>query len=47
MMGRFWAMLRRPTLVRRLMIAQMLMLTMVWSLAVAYVLVEGRTKQAM
>ena len=41
MMGRFWAMLRRPTLVRRLMMAQMLMLTMVWSLAVAYVLVEG------
>ena len=41
MMGRFWAMLRRPTLVRRLMIAQMLMLTVLWSLAVAYVLVEG------
>ncbi|KAB8054786.1 sensor histidine kinase [Janthinobacterium rivuli] len=41
MMGRLWAMLRRPTLVRRLMMAQMLMLTMVWSLAVAYVLVEG------
>lgn len=41
MMGRFWAMLRRPTLVRRLMMAQMLMLTVLWSLAVAYVLVEG------
>ncbi|MDO8035028.1 ATP-binding protein [Janthinobacterium sp. SUN128] len=41
MMGRFWAMLRRPTLVRRLMVAQMLMLTVLWSLAVAYVLVEG------
>jgi two-component system sensor histidine kinase QseC len=41
MMGRFWTMLRRPTLVRRLMMAQMLMLTLVWSLAVAYVLVEG------
>lgn len=41
MMGRFWAMLRRPTLVRRLMIAQMLMLSVLWSLAVAYVLLEG------
>ena len=41
MMGRFWVMLRRPTLVRRLMMAQMLMLTVLWSLAVAYVLVEG------
>ncbi|KAB8059891.1 sensor histidine kinase [Janthinobacterium sp. FT14W] len=41
MMGRFWAMLRRPTLVRRLMLAQMLMLTVLWSLAVAYVLFEG------
>ncbi|NVI80423.1 ATP-binding protein [Janthinobacterium sp. BJB401] len=41
MMRRFWAMLRRPTLVRRLMVAQMLMLTVLWSLAVAYVLVEG------
>ncbi|PLY41814.1 two-component sensor histidine kinase [Janthinobacterium sp. ROICE36] len=41
MMGRFWAMLRRPTLVRRLMLAQMLMLTVLWSLAVAYVLIEG------
>ena len=41
MMGRFWAMLRRPTLVRRLMMAQMLMLTVLWSLAVAYVLFEG------
>ena len=41
MMGRFWTMLRRPTLVRRLMIAQMLMLSVLWSLAVAYVLFEG------
>ena len=41
MMGRFWAMLRRPTLVRRLMIAQMLMLSALWTLAVAYVLLEG------
>ena len=41
MMGRFWTMLRRPTLVRRLMMAQMLMLTVLWSLAVAYVLFEG------
>ncbi|MGK5079407.1 ATP-binding protein [Janthinobacterium sp. HLX7-2] len=41
MMGRFWAMLRQPTLVRRLMMAQMLMLTVLWSLAVAYVLFEG------
>ena len=41
MMGRFWAMLRRPTLVRRLMVAQMLMLSVLWSLAVAYVLIEG------
>ena len=41
MMGRFWAMLRRPTLVRRLMMAQMLMLSVLWSLAVAYVLIEG------
>ena len=41
MMGRFWVMLRRPTLVRRLMMAQMLMLTVLWSLAVAYVLFEG------
>ena len=41
MMGRVWAMLRRPTLLRRLMMAQMLMLTVLWSLAVAYVLVEG------
>lgn len=41
MMGRFWQMLWRPTLVRRLMMAQMLMLTILWSLAVAYVLVEG------
>ena len=41
MMGRFWAMLRRPTLVRRLMMAQMLMLSVLWSLAVAYVLFEG------
>lgn len=41
MMVRFWAMLRRPTLVRRLMIAQMLMLSVLWSLAVAYVLFEG------
>jgi hypothetical protein len=41
MMGRFWAMLRRPTLVRRLMMAQMLMLSILWSLAVAYVLFEG------
>jgi two-component system sensor histidine kinase QseC len=44
MMGRFWAMLRRPTLVRRLMIAQMLMLTVLWSLAVAYVLFEGTSE---
>lgn len=41
MMGRFWAMLRRPTLVRRLMVAQMLMLSVLWSMAVAYVLLEG------
>lgn len=41
MMGRFWDTLRRPTLVRRLMMAQMLMLTVLWSLAVAYVLFEG------
>ena len=41
MMGRVWAMLRRPTLLRRLMLAQMLMLTVLWSLAVAYVLIEG------
>ncbi|MCC7701863.1 sensor histidine kinase [Janthinobacterium sp. GW460P] len=41
MMWRFWQMLWRPTLVRRLMMAQMLMLTVLWSLAVAYVLVEG------
>lgn len=41
MMWRFWQMLWRPTLVRRLMMAQMLMLTILWSLAVAYVLVEG------
>ncbi|WP_219114517.1 ATP-binding protein [Janthinobacterium sp. UMAB-56] len=41
MMGRFWAIIRRPTLVRRLMMAQMLMLTVLWSLAVAYVLFEG------
>ncbi len=40
-MGRFWAIIRRPTLVRRLMMAQMLMLTVLWSLAVAYVLFEG------
>ena len=38
---RGWHMLRRPTLVRRLMMAQMLMLTVLWSLAVAYVLFEG------
>ncbi|MGK5057225.1 sensor histidine kinase [Janthinobacterium sp. LB2P49] len=44
MMGRFWAMLRRPTLVRRLMMAQMLMLTVLWSLAVAYVLLEGTSE---
>ncbi|MDN2716152.1 ATP-binding protein [Janthinobacterium sp. SUN120] len=44
MMGRFWAMLRRPTLVRRLMMAQMLMLTVLWSLAVAYVLFEGASE---
>ncbi|KHA76232.1 hypothetical protein NC77_23800 [Janthinobacterium lividum] len=43
-MGRFWAMLRRPTLVRRLMMAQMLMLTVLWSLAVAYVLFEGTSE---
>ncbi len=41
MIGHVWAMLRRPTLLRRLMMAQMLMLTVLWSLAVAYVLVEG------
>ena len=41
MIGHVWAMLRRPTLVRRLMMAQMLMLTVLWSLAVAYVLFEG------
>ena len=41
MMGRFWQILWRPTLVRRLMMAQMLMLTVLWSLAVAYVLIEG------
>ncbi|WP_077408236.1 ATP-binding protein [Janthinobacterium sp. LM6] len=44
MMGRFWVMLRRPTLVRRLMMAQMLMLTVLWSLAVAYVLFEGTSE---
>ncbi|MCM2567344.1 ATP-binding protein [Janthinobacterium kumbetense] len=44
MMGRLWAMLRRPTLVRRLMMAQMLMLTVLWSLAVAYVLFEGTSE---
>lgn len=38
---RGWHMLRRPTLVRRLLMAQMLMLTVVWSMAVAFVLVEG------
>ena len=38
---RGWAMLRRPTLVRRLLMAQMLMLTVLWSMAVAFVLVEG------
>ncbi|AQR71063.1 two-component sensor histidine kinase [Janthinobacterium sp. LM6] len=43
-MGRFWVMLRRPTLVRRLMMAQMLMLTVLWSLAVAYVLFEGTSE---
>jgi len=41
MIGHVWAMLRRPTLLRRLMMAQMLMLTVLWSLAVAYVLFEG------
>lgn len=41
MMRSVWNMLWRPTLVRRLMLAQMLMLTVLWSLAVAYVLFEG------
>ena len=41
MMRRWWDVVRRPTLVRRLMMAQMLMLTVLWSMAVAFVLIEG------
>ena len=40
-MRRWWEIVRRPTLVRRLMMAQMLMLTALWSMAVAFVLIEG------
>ena len=41
MMRRWWDVVRRPTLVRRLMMAQMLMLSVLWSMAVAFVLIEG------
>ncbi len=41
MLLRCWHMLSRPTLVRRLMLAQVLMLSVVWSVAVAFVLIEG------
>lgn len=41
MLRRCWQMVSRPTLVRRLMLAQVLMLSVVWSVAMAFVLIEG------
>lgn len=44
MINRWWQRLRRPTLVRRLLVAQMLLLTLLWSLFIGYVIYEsGRT----
>jgi len=37
----------RPTLVRRLVLAQMLMLTLLWSLFIAYILLESRNDKGM
>lgn len=40
-MLRCWRLLSQPTLVRRLMLAQMLLLTVLWSLATAFVVKDG------
>jgi len=40
MMARWWQRVRRPTLLRRMLLAQMLLLTLLWSLAVGFVLLE-------
>lgn len=41
MMKRWWQRVRRPTLVRRVLIAQMLLLTLLWSLFIGYVVYES------
>lgn len=41
MIGRAWQRLRQPTLVRRMVLAQMLLLTLLWSLAVGFVMIDG------
>jgi len=41
MMWRLWQRLRQPTLVRRMVLAQMLLLTLLWSLAVGFVMIDG------
>jgi len=38
---RLWQRLRQPTLVRRMVLAQMLLLTLLWSLAVGFVMIDG------
>ena len=40
MMRRWWSGLLRPTLVRRLLLAQMLLLTLLWSLFIGYAMFE-------
>ena len=40
-MRNFWRHLRTPTLVRRIMIAQMLLLTLLWCLFLTYILWEN------
>ncbi len=41
MMRRFWNSIAAPTLVRRLMVAQMLLLTALWTLATGFVINES------
>ena len=44
MIKTWWQRVRRPTLVRRMLVAQMLLLTLLWSLFLGYVIYEsGRT----
>lgn len=47
MIARIWARLIQPTLMRRMLLGQMLLLTMLWSLLVAFIIYESLNDKAL